>query len=149
MAPCDGGDWGRDVLLAVAAGEWAIAPGKTYLRRGWLQSIAVSLSNIMLTEAGKLMDIIWDGVIQADALNEDAANARIRLADAAKSGDWPTVLGILTANNEFINSCRPGGKSLYSPLHQAAYGGASAGIVGQLIKLGAWSASKCTRGTPS
>ena len=92
------------------------------------------------------MDIVWDGVIQADALTEEAANARIKLAGAARSGDWPTVLEILTTNNEFINSCRPGGKSLYASLHQAAYCGAPADIVGQLIELGAWRTLQNARG---
>lgn len=92
------------------------------------------------------MDIVWDGVTQPDALNEDAANARIRLANAAKSGDWPTLLEILSTKSELINSCRPGGKSLYAPLHQAAYGGAPAGIVGQLIALGAWRTLQNARG---
>lgn len=92
------------------------------------------------------MDTVWDGVTRADSLSEDAANARLRLADAARSGDWPTVLEILTTNSEFINSCRPGGKSSYAPLHQAAYGGAPADIVGQLIEQGAWRTLQNARG---
>ena len=45
---------------------------------------------------------------------------------------------IMTGHPEFINATRPGGRSLYTPLHQAAYGGAPAAAVRTLIELGAW-----------
>jgi len=37
-----------------------------------------------------------------------------------------------------VNSTRPGGKSLYAPLHQAAYGDAPPEVVRRLIDLSAW-----------
>ena len=95
------------------------------------------------------MDIIWDGVTKLETLNEDAANARITFADAAKSYNWSVVFELISKHNEFVNSCRPGGKSLYAPLHQAAYGGAPAEIVRQLIELGAWRSLKNAQGERS
>ena len=92
------------------------------------------------------MDIIWDGITQSETLNEDAANTRIALADAAKSYKWPTVFELLSKYGEFVNSCRPGGKSLYAPLHQAAYAGAPADIVHRLLELGAWRTLQNARG---
>ena len=92
------------------------------------------------------MDIIWDGITQSENLNEDAANTRIALADAAKSYKWPTVFELLSKYGEFVNSCRPGGKSLYAPLHQAAYAGAPADIVHRLLELGAWRTLQNARG---
>ena len=92
------------------------------------------------------MDIIWDGITQSETLNEDAANTRIALADAAKSYKWSTVFELLSKYGDFVNSCRPGGKSLYAPLHQAAYAGAPADIVHRLLELGAWRTLQNARG---
>jgi hypothetical protein len=92
------------------------------------------------------MDIIWDGITQSENLNEDAANTRIALADAAKSYKWSTVFELLSKYGDFVNSCRPGGKSLYAPLHQAAYAGAPADIVHRLLELGAWRTLQNARG---
>lgn len=92
------------------------------------------------------MDIIWDGVTRSEALGEDAKNARIRLAEAAKSYDWLTVFDVLSKYREFVNSCRLDGNSLYAPLHQAAHAGASADIIHRLIELGAWRTLQNARG---
>lgn len=84
------------------------------------------------------MNVTWDGVVRLDALSENAAKARVRLAEAARSYEWPTVLEIISGDSELANSCRPDGSSLYAPLHQAAYAGASTDVVSRLIELGAW-----------
>jgi hypothetical protein len=63
---------------------------------------------------------------------------RDRLADPARSYDWPEVLAILARELTLINSSRPGGASRFAPLHQAAHGGAPAEVVDKLIELGAW-----------
>lgn len=55
------------------------------------------------------MDIIWDGITALNAYREDMVNTRVRLADAAKSSDWPTVFLILVKHRELVNSCRLGG----------------------------------------
>lgn len=92
------------------------------------------------------MDIVWDGVTQLDTLNEDATKARIALADAARSYNWSTVFKLLSKYEDFINSCRPTGRSLFAPLHQAAYAGASIEVVHRLIELGAFRTLQNARG---
>jgi hypothetical protein len=80
----------------------------------------------------------WNGVTQAALLDDEYAAIRHALADASKSGDWPQVFKILNTNAELINTSRPDGKALYTPLHQAAYTGAGITVVRELIDLGAW-----------
>jgi len=92
------------------------------------------------------MDIIWDGVTRLEALNDDAAKARMALADAAKSYDWPTVFDLLSRHGEFVNSCRSGGKSLFAPLHQAAHAGAPVEIAHRFIQMGAFRTLQNARG---
>ena len=84
------------------------------------------------------MHVIWDGITQARTLDGEAARMRHALADAAKYGDWHTVLELLSERREWINSTRPSGPSWYAPLHQAARIGASVTVAEQLIALGAW-----------
>ena len=38
------------------------------------------------------MDIVWDGITCAETLNENAADVRLALADAAKVYDWPSCI---------------------------------------------------------
>ena len=92
------------------------------------------------------MDSVWDGITRAETLNEWAASARSVLADAAKKYDWPRVFDILSQHPKFINSCRPGGESLYAPLHQAAHGGAPVEVVHRLLGMGAWRTLRNARG---
>ncbi len=84
------------------------------------------------------MDTVWDGITQLDALNDDAAQARIALGDAAKSYDWPTVFELLSRHGEWVNASRPGGKSQFAPLHQAAHAGAPVEIAQRLLQMGAF-----------
>ena len=56
------------------------------------------------------------------------------------------MLALLSKNQELINTTRPGGSSLYAPLHQAAHGGASPEVVRQLIDLEAWRTLQNARG---
>lgn len=100
----------------------------------------------MCNETGLVMDIIWNGVTRSEALSEDGKNARIRLAEAAKSYDWSTVFEILSKCGELVNCCRLNGNSMYAPLHQAAHAGASSDIVARLIGLGAWRTLQNARG---
>jgi hypothetical protein len=85
---------------------------------------------------------VWEGTTSVDSLNEEAARARHDFADAAKAGAWPRVFEILRAHPNFVNVCRPGSVSLYAPLHQAAYAGASEEVVRTLLECGAW---RCLR----
>jgi len=84
------------------------------------------------------MDIVWDGVTKTGLLTEDGARLRQELAKASKNYHWPHVLKVISENRELVNATRPGGHSLYAPLHQAAHGGAPKEVVDQLIRYGAW-----------
>lgn len=53
---------------------------------------------------------------------------------------------ILEKDPAMTNVTRPDGKSFFSPLHQAAYVGASEKVVLQLISLGAWRTLQNARG---
>lgn len=92
------------------------------------------------------MDIVWDGITRSETLNELAAMARAALADAAKAYNWPRVFEIVSEHRELINCCRPGGKSLFAPLHQAAHAGAPIEVVHRLIEMGAWRTLQNARG---
>jgi len=89
---------------------------------------------------------VWDGVTLAGTLKPEEAERRQRLADAAKAYDWPAVLALLACYHDLINCTRPGGRSLYAVLHQAAHGGAPAGVVEQLLGLGAWRTLRTAQG---
>lgn len=92
------------------------------------------------------MDIVWDGITSAETLNESAARDRSALADAARAHNWPQVLELVSGRGELINCCRPGGTSLFAPLHQAAHAGAPLDVVHRLIELGAWRTLQNARG---
>lgn len=80
----------------------------------------------------------WHGTMRALSLDKHAAQARQQLADCAKQYDWPGVFAVLEAAPGLVNSARPGGKSWYAPLHQAAHTGAVVDVVERLVQLGAW-----------
>ena len=92
------------------------------------------------------MTAIWDGITRADNLADFADSPRQVLADAAKAYDWRKVLPLLEANPELVNSCRLGGSSFYTPLHQAAHGGAPTEVVVDLIRAGAFRTIQNYRG---
>ncbi|VWB89522.1 hypothetical protein BLA23254_04235 [Burkholderia lata] len=83
------------------------------------------------------MSITWDGITGADVLDEAEVARRHVLADAARNGDWATMLGLVAKQSRLVNATRLGGTSLYTPLHQAAYGGAPKEVVVELLQLGA------------
>jgi hypothetical protein len=91
-------------------------------------------------------DVVWDGIVRSEGLDESYARIRQGLADAAKSYDWPRVLAVLGEDQKLVNTTRPGGSSLYAPLHQAAYGGAPTDVVLRLIGMGAWRTLRNARG---
>jgi len=92
------------------------------------------------------MDIVWDGITQAETLHEDAVRSRHALADAAKRYEWPRVFELLSRHDELVNTTRPGGSSLFAPLHQAAHGGAPVEVVQRLIGMLAWRTLQNARG---
>ena len=92
------------------------------------------------------MDIVWDGIMRAEVLHEGAAKVRHALADAAKSYNWPRVFELIAEHKELVNTTRPGGSSLYAPLHQAAHGGAPVEVAQRLIGMLAWRTLQNARG---
>jgi len=55
------------------------------------------------------MDIIWDGITRAEMLTPEVVQIRNALADAAKSYNWPQMLGLLLEHTDLVNTTRPGG----------------------------------------
>lgn len=90
--------------------------------------------------------LVWDGVILSKVLSADEREVRHHLADAAKHYNWDAVVLALHRRKALVNATRPDGTSLYTPLHQAAYGGASEAVVGDLLELGAWRTMHNARG---
>jgi hypothetical protein len=56
------------------------------------------------------------------------------------------VFELLAEPKGLVNTSRPGGLSLYAPLHQAAHGGASVEVAQQLIGMGAFRTLPNARG---
>ena len=79
-----------------------------------------------------------DGVDERTRAPYRGLRMRHELADAARGYDWPRVLRILGDHPECVNASRPGGRSRYAPLHQAAHGGAPWWVANRLIDMGAW-----------
>jgi hypothetical protein len=83
------------------------------------------------------LSIVWDGITGADVLGDAEVAGRHALADAARNGEWATMLDLVARQPGFVNATRLGGTSLYAPLHQAAYGGAPTDVAAELLRLGA------------
>jgi hypothetical protein len=92
------------------------------------------------------INAIWDGVTKPESLDKMAAELRHCLADACKKCDWNEALRILSDHPELVNSTRPGGQSRFTPLHQAAYGGAPITVVNSLLEFGAFRAIRDSSG---
>ncbi|MBZ5790800.1 ankyrin repeat domain-containing protein [Burkholderia contaminans] len=92
------------------------------------------------------MSITWDGITGADVLGDAEVASRHALADAARNGEWATMLTLVAKQSGLANVTRLGGTSLYAPLHQAAYGGAPKEVVAELLRLGAWRMLRDARG---
>jgi hypothetical protein len=88
----------------------------------------------------------WDGVTLRSTLNNWVLEARDRIADAARDGRWQDLLDLLGEHPSFVNSCRPGGVSRFTPLHQAAYLRAPVPIIEHLIDRGAWRTARNAKG---
>lgn len=89
----------------------------------------------------------WHGVLDSTQLQAGHVLQRRTLADAARDGNWGQVFAMLQSDKTLsANHSRPGGKSLYAPLHQAAWHGAPVGVVQQLIDLGAWRTLRTAKG---
>ncbi|MEV7006705.1 ankyrin repeat domain-containing protein [Streptosporangium sp. NPDC051022] len=88
----------------------------------------------------------WDGVTLRTSYKDWVVDRRDRLADAARDHDWSTVFELLEKDRGQVNRGRLGGRSAYTPLHQAAWHGVRAEEVHRLIALGAWRTLRTARG---
>ena len=98
--------------------------------------MALNLSVIM-TDSSEAPSPTWLGFTDPMLLTDEGRNIATRLADAARDGLWNTVFAILDADDSLINLSRPGGKSGFTPLHQAAYRGESVAAA-ELVRRGGW-----------
>jgi hypothetical protein len=76
-------------------------------------------------------------VLDAALLKDEVVVRNHRLADAAKAGRWAEVFEVLELQWVSVNQWRIGGTSWFTPLHQAAWHGASASVVTGLLERGA------------
>lgn len=80
----------------------------------------------------------WNGVVSSELIKEEYAKTCHLVSDYAKRFDWNNLIELLSSNRNLVNSVRLNGNSYYTPLHQAALGGAPIEIVEKLIEFGAW-----------
>lgn len=119
------------------------------------QSVAGGLPKFRLvTPYSARMDLEpldWMGAFDPSADSEILVAARHRLADAARAGDWSTTLKLLRDRGEpalslHASQWRPGSSKWFTPLHQAAWHGASDSVVSSLLELGALRTLRDARG---
>lgn len=102
-------------------------------------------------------ELFWDCVTDRGDLTDDIVAARDRLADAARQARWVDVFAVLDDRTDpappgflTINSARVGGRSEWSPLHQAAHQGADDPVVDEMVERGAWRSLRSATGeTPA
>jgi len=76
----------------------------------------------------------WEGMTTREGWHESDLALRDRLADAARDGSWPVVLEVLDGHPSLIDAWRPGGPSLYTAMHQAAWHGVPPDTVRRLLR---------------
>ena len=80
----------------------------------------------------------WDGGLDRSDYSEWFVSARDELAAAARDAQWDQVMRLLRDKKGLIpDHWRVGGTTWFTPLHQAAWSGAPAGVVEGLVALGA------------
>ncbi len=81
----------------------------------------------------------WQAVLDPSVMTDDLVRAGHQLADAAKDGDWPKVMSVLDSKSKWlvVNQWRPGGKTWFTALHQAAWHGAPVDVARELLDRGA------------
>ena len=81
----------------------------------------------------------WQGVLDPGVLNGDLVDHADRLADAARAGRWDAALDLVEKGTwSSANRWRIGGRSWFTPLHQAAWLGAPVDVAERLVRAGAW-----------
>lgn len=85
-------------------------------------------------------DKSWNASQARHIYNPKFVKTADHIADAARTGDWLRVFELSEFREDWANSWRIGGKSWFTPLHQAAWRGAPVGIVRRLLDGGSWRA---------
>ncbi|MFG2730743.1 ankyrin repeat domain-containing protein [Streptomyces canus] len=80
----------------------------------------------------------WDGITDRDRFNGWYLDERDRFADMARDADWNGLFQALGKNPGWANLPRPGNRSGFTALHQAAWHGADFSVVSRLVAHGAW-----------
>ncbi|MDT0387440.1 ankyrin repeat domain-containing protein [Streptomyces dubilierae] len=80
----------------------------------------------------------WDGLTDRERYGDRYLKERDRFADLARDADWDGLFAELVEHPERANLARPGNRSGFAPLHQAAWHGAGIAVVSRLIAHGAW-----------
>ena len=78
----------------------------------------------------------WDGATLRTTFSPPEVARRDQIADAARNGHWPQLLGLLDTRS--VNLVRLGGAEGFAPLHQVAWHGAPVEVAQRLVELGAW-----------
>ncbi|GGV81578.1 hypothetical protein GCM10010228_54860 [Streptomyces massasporeus] len=85
-----------------------------------------------------IMLLPWDGLTDRDRFNQWYLDQRDEFSDLARDAAWSRLFEVLGERPEWVNLPRPGNRSGFSPLHQAAWHGADFAVVSRLIAHGAW-----------
>lgn len=80
----------------------------------------------------------WDGVTLRTTYKDDYQAKRDEFADLARDGRWPEIIEWLSRWPSFVNAWRPGGRSWYTVVHQAAWHGADESVVRSLLAYRPW-----------
>ncbi|MEU3889372.1 ankyrin repeat domain-containing protein [Streptomyces sp. NPDC029041] len=80
----------------------------------------------------------WDGLTDRARFSQWYLDRRDGFSDRARDADWGRLFEALGEWPEWVNLPRPGNRSGFSPLHQAAWHGADFAVVSRLIAHGAW-----------
>lgn len=90
----------------------------------------------------------WQGVLDTSVMADEMVSAGHRLADAAKAANWQAVIKVLDSEWSWlvINQWRPGGTAWFTALHQAAWHGARAEVVAELLGRGSLRSLRDSKG---
>ncbi|POX42433.1 hypothetical protein C3486_05355 [Streptomyces sp. Ru73] len=85
-----------------------------------------------------MISMEWDGLTDRERFGEWYREKRDRFSDMARDADWDGLFEELERQPGWVNLPRPGNRTGFAPLHQAAWHGADFAVVSRLIAHGAW-----------
>ncbi|NLU70453.1 ankyrin repeat domain-containing protein [Streptomyces sp. HNM0574] len=80
----------------------------------------------------------WDGLTDRGRYGKAFLEERDRFSDKARDADWTGMFEVLGKNAGWVNLPRPGNRTGFAPLHQAAWHGADFAVVSRLLAHGGW-----------